>query len=903
MARESRERSERRLHFGWCITYVVLCVLFCRAEGASAAASANVRPLQVEDLFTVEVLVDVSASPDGKSLVVARSRDKASQRAHMVTGTPYYRARSDLWIRSIDGDSWTNLTNGQEDSSGYWNPVWSPDSARLVFLSTRGLDNVRLYVWERGRGEIRRVHERGVSSGTVFWADSNKLTWLALPPGAAPWTFDRDVGAERRISDGLVRKVRGEETTATVWSSVPSHAAVPRADVMMTDMTTGQTRSFASIPFIGPNPVNQALILSPDRRYVAVLAASEVIPQPERSKVGPLPARAQVQIISLQTLSTLHGPTDAVLQRSMSAMDGPVFEASWSPDSSTFAMIGRPRSRNDSTAAILSLSVPSGAVRVIDSPDMPIARLTWSQKGRLLVYGRAKHDEVESRVARYDWYGVSADGGFENLTRTMPSVAPEIFSMGHSDQLLTAGAGKLWTIDVERATAELLTHAAGLRQVETLSGMDCDPREAYRCTVVLAELKGRDAKGFATIRLKKDGVAISELLVPRSDAVPVRYLPAADRFMFTNEVFPQWSVRRDGPVLWIEGRTEGTFTELLALNSHMASVAEGQRIPITYHDYDGNALNAIALLPVGYEAGKRYPLVVWVYAGRVYSGLDNYALNKISDYYLNLQLLAARGYVVLLPSIPLERGKSDPLLDAPKAVLPAIDEMIDRGIVDPDRIAVMGHSYGGYTVYALLANTDRFKAAVALAGLANLVSEHGQFDVRLGHDESPLRLMSSVLSSANAQGDPGKGYSPYENRWFWERNNPINYADRMTTPLLIVQGDVDHVSVAQGEEMFTALYRLGRRVEFARYWGEAHNFVSPANITDLWKRLYDWFDTWLNVPRDAEGRLLWSGNRLDCRAKCMTSRVPARADDYSAGRKRALRSTKTSSLSQATTRQ
>jgi dipeptidyl aminopeptidase/acylaminoacyl peptidase len=72
------------------------------------------------------------------------------------------------------------------------------------------------------------------------------------------------------------------------------------------------------------------------------------------------------------------------------------------------------------------------------------------------------------------------------------------------------------------------------------------------------------------------------------------------------------------------------------------------------------------------------------------------------------------------------------------------------------------------------------------------------------------------------------------------RNSPITYAERVTTPLMIVQGDMDYVPIQQGEKFFTALYRQNKAASFVRYWGEGHIIESPANVSDLWTRIYAW---------------------------------------------------------------
>jgi dipeptidyl aminopeptidase/acylaminoacyl peptidase len=77
------------------------------------------------------------------------------------------------------------------------------------------------------------------------------------------------------------------------------------------------------------------------------------------------------------------------------------------------------------------------------------------------------------------------------------------------------------------------------------------------------------------------------------------------------------------------------------------------------------------------------------------------------------------------------------------------------------------------------------------------------------------------------------------------RNSPITYADRVTTPLLIVQGDMDYVPLQQGEEFFTALYRQNKPASFVRYWGEGHIIESPANVADMWAKICAWLARYL----------------------------------------------------------
>src|SRR6202030_2093517 len=120
---------------------------------------------------------------------------------------------------------------------------------------------------------------------------------------------------------------------------------------------------------------------------------------------------------------------------------------------------------------------------------------------------------------------------------------------------------------------------------------------------------------------------------------------------------------------------------------------------------------------------KRYPLIVWIYGGATLSDrLDRFGLAGPGP--LNLQLLATRGYAVLMPDAPQHLGT--PMLDLAKSILPGVNKCIELGIADPSRLGVMGHSYGGYSTLALLVQTKRFRAAVEADGFGDLTGFYGE---------------------------------------------------------------------------------------------------------------------------------------------------------------------------------
>ncbi|MDP9467551.1 MAG: prolyl oligopeptidase family serine peptidase, partial [Chloroflexota bacterium] len=174
-------------------------------------------------------------------------------------------------------------------------------------------------------------------------------------------------------------------------------------------------------------------------------------------------------------------------------------------------------------------------------------------------------------------------------------------------------------------------------------------------------------------------------------------------------------------------------------------------------------------------------------------------------------------------------------------VLAATDAVVARGLADPERLGVMGLSYGGYLAQWLIGATDRFRAAIGENGVSNQVSTwaNSYFGVyfdrhwKLGDPLSragTLRLWSS---------------------------SPLSQVARIRTPLLILQSEEDRVCpAADNEQLFTALKVLGRETEYILYPEEHHemkNYGRPDRRIDRMERILAWFDRWLGKPASAGG--------------------------------------------------
>jgi dipeptidyl aminopeptidase/acylaminoacyl peptidase len=281
---------------------------------------------------------------------------------------------------------------------------------------------------------------------------------------------------------------------------------------------------------------------------------------------------------------------------------------------------------------------------------------------------------------------------------------------------------------------------------------------------------------------------------------------------------------------------------LTKLNPEMDKYRMGATRLIEWQSLDGKVLHGIVQLPAGYEAGKRYPLVVCVYGGDLLSQQSN-RFGGYPGLSLNSQLLATRGYAVLYPDAPQELGT--PMLDLAKTILPGVNKAVELGIADPDRLGVIGTSYGGYTTLSLLVQTKRFTAAVMVSGYSDIVSAYGEF----GKDGSTYSI------AVEEQGQGLMGGTPWQFRERYIENSPIFYLDRVEAPLLILHGTADTaVASFLGDEVFVGLRRLGKEVEYAKYEGEGHGLEgSYANQLDRVNRVIRWFDEHLKKQEDKAG--------------------------------------------------
>jgi dipeptidyl aminopeptidase/acylaminoacyl peptidase len=298
------------------------------------------------------------------------------------------------------------------------------------------------------------------------------------------------------------------------------------------------------------------------------------------------------------------------------------------------------------------------------------------------------------------------------------------------------------------------------------------------------------------------------------------------------------------PDLWLSDVSFQSRRQLTHINPHFDPRFMGRPRLVEWLSDNGEPLKGALLLPSDYRPGKRYPLLTYVYGGALLSDrLDRFGLAYTGP--LNMQLFATRGYAVFLPDSPQRMGM--PMLSLAQTVLPGINKVIELGIADPERLAVMGQSYGGYSVLSLIVQTVRFKAGILMAGFGDLFGIYGEM----------LADGSSFGIAVTEDGQGDMGGTPWDHRQGFIENSPFFYYDRIKTPVLVIQGDDDPtVASFLADQTFVALRRLEKNVEYAKYAGEGHSPSQEwgySNQVDFCTRVLSWLNTHLEPPSSPPG--------------------------------------------------
>jgi len=251
---------------------------------------------------------------------------------------------------------------------------------------------------------------------------------------------------------------------------------------------------------------------------------------------------------------------------------------------------------------------------------------------------------------------------------------------------------------------------------------------------------------------------------------------------------------------------------------------------------DGVKVQGWILKPYNYKPGEQYPFILEIHGGP--HGAYGFKLTTAEH---EFQLLARNGYAVAYMNPRDSIGYGEEFGGIAEGswgerdwfdLMEAVDYILENyDYVDGERLGVAGGSFGGFMTNWTIGHTDRFKAAVTMRSVCNWYSQIGYSDVSWGY--------SGI----------GNYREPWEIPEKYLKHSPITYADKMTTPLLIIHSVFDHrCPIPEGEQLYYTLKRLKREVEYIRFDNNSHGLSrigKPSHRTARLRHVLRWFDKYL----------------------------------------------------------
>ncbi|HLH39561.1 MAG TPA: S9 family peptidase [Bryobacteraceae bacterium] len=282
------------------------------------------------------------------------------------------------------------------------------------------------------------------------------------------------------------------------------------------------------------------------------------------------------------------------------------------------------------------------------------------------------------------------------------------------------------------------------------------------------------------------------------------------------------------PELWAEGKAVSHFNDGFNVALQKPEIFE-------YKSFDGAPIEAALFRGAGTREGQPAPAVMMIHGGP--AGAWRNRFDALT------QLLVARGYTVMQPNIRGSSGYGQKFLASNrgdwggadfKDVMAGVDDLIRRKIADPNRLAIAGWSYGGYMAEWAITQTNRFKAAICGAGMADLATEFG--------------------TESHSAGDEWYYGTPYENHAGFDKSSPILYIKNAKTPTLILQGEADTTDpISQSQMLYRGLKRYNVPVVFVSYPREPHGLREQKHILDRYRRSVEFIERYLGAA--GEGAL------------------------------------------------
>ena len=309
----------------------------------------------------------------------------------------------------------------------------------------------------------------------------------------------------------------------------------------------------------------------------------------------------------------------------------------------------------------------------------------------------------------------------------------------------------------------------------------------------------------------------------------------AEKLLFTRQTFSEF------PDLRVSGLGFKDAKKISDANPQQAEYKWGRRVLFDYKNRDGVRLQGILALPDDYKPGEKRPMIVTFYEDNSQNMHRYSAPTYLSGMGSSPMQAVSEGYVTMMPDIHFRTGSSHS--DMLECVEAAVKRVIELGYVDPKRIGINGHSYGGEGA-AFIGTRSKMFAAIGMgAGVTDLFSDFSQ----------SWGWSYQVTGGSGANGNDyylfgqGRwGVSPWDNPELYRFESALSHAHQVTAPFLIMHGTADPtVSFSEGMNFYNALRYNNKNAILLAYPGEGHGLRGIANRKDLTIRFFQFFNHYL----------------------------------------------------------
>lgn len=788
------------------------------------------RPYTVDDLLRQESFGAVAIAPGGRWLVFEQ-RDPYETAESFDYDQQNNAVLSRLRVVDLAKAGAVKPLAAEAAGPGMLIGPFSPDGERLAVYRLRD-HRLTLGVVTLASGDVRwlNVAPERTRGRTVQWISATELIAIARSGGDPPRAFRLGWQTAATLPPRWAASARGDVARTAVGSGAylqdrPKPAA---NSVLRINTLDGSVRQLAAGAF-------EALEVAPGAGVVALVEAGDdlqpVASQSLQDAWGTATQRRSVSILNLATGKTT---------RPCGGCDVLPSLLSWSSTGRELLVYAREAAspwtagtlrRIDAVAGV-ARPVGQGKVRPVLDFRPEVVRAGWMSSDPVVLARSA----APGRGDRADWYRLA---GREAVNLTARLAAPPRILAGLDATSMTLVADEAaWRIDRHGQLTRL--SRTPIRPLAAMGRETTAPADPAAEPAVWAMTDSAAAPGVVRI---SSGTVAGPLALPGGRTEVRAYAGDARRLVAVV------ASRTDRGVRALDVITSNAPTLRLAtINVGLADTDAPDVRPVDHTGPDGQRLRSWLYLPAK-RPGRPPPLVVAPYSGAAYATPPSDA-DPVIGLVLNIRALVGHGYAVLVPSLPRPGGQTDPttgLADRIQLIIDAAAVQPDlAGRFDASRTALWGHSYGGYTVMAVIGQTSRFKAAIESGGPSDLFGMWGAFQQswRVDPGDGVWVTWSAgwVETVQGAMGSP-----PWGDPARYLRNSPWLSADRIVTPLLLLHGDQDPIPLTQAEMMFSALYRQGKDAVLVTYWGEGHFVCSPGNVRDLYARAFEWLDDHLDM--------------------------------------------------------